>query len=260
MLSTLVARRLLIADEHTVEVAHEALLREWPRLRGLAGGGPPRAAGCTASSPTRPQPNGSAHDRRPRTANTEARGWPPPSTGPKAHDPDLNDSERAFLAASTQQHDRQLRRARRTTAVLASLLVVVFGSPGRWRWCRRSYRPAQPGHRRRKGPGRRGHGPHGQPVRPPGSSPCWRWRRPAEPTQSSVETRGGLLGLSWASSARLTGFKQGFGNDLYAFGLAPDGFTISPQLAAVMAPCGSATLVPGRLAQPRSRPMAACSA
>ena len=34
MLETLVARRLVTAGDGTAEVAHEALLREWPRLRG----------------------------------------------------------------------------------------------------------------------------------------------------------------------------------------------------------------------------------
>ena len=34
MLATLIDRRLVTAAEDTVEVAHEALLREWPRLRG----------------------------------------------------------------------------------------------------------------------------------------------------------------------------------------------------------------------------------
>ena len=29
-------RRLVIADEHAVEVAHEALIRKWPRLTGVA--------------------------------------------------------------------------------------------------------------------------------------------------------------------------------------------------------------------------------
>ncbi len=33
VLAVLTAARLVIADEHTVEVAHEALIREWPRLR-----------------------------------------------------------------------------------------------------------------------------------------------------------------------------------------------------------------------------------
>src|SRR5262249_45680010 len=34
VLAELIDRRLLTATEDTVEVAHEALLREWPRLRG----------------------------------------------------------------------------------------------------------------------------------------------------------------------------------------------------------------------------------
>ena len=48
VIAALADRRLLTISAGTVEVAHEALLREWPRLRG--GSRPmPTVAGCTAT-------------------------------------------------------------------------------------------------------------------------------------------------------------------------------------------------------------------
>ena len=49
VLAVLTEARLLTVDEGTVEVAHEALLREWPRLRGWLDEPTPRAAVFTAT-------------------------------------------------------------------------------------------------------------------------------------------------------------------------------------------------------------------
>ena len=49
VLATLVERRLLVADDGSVELVHEALLEQWPRLAGWLeedARGPPR---CTDS-------------------------------------------------------------------------------------------------------------------------------------------------------------------------------------------------------------------
>jgi DNA-binding SARP family transcriptional activator len=126
VLSSLVARRLLIADEHTVEVAHEALLREWPRLRGWLeedreGRRLHRQLAQAASQWV-------AHGRDPEQLYRGARlaaalDWA------KGHDPDLNQSEREFLEASSLQHEQQLQAARRTTRRLRSFaggLAVVL--------------------------------------------------------------------------------------------------------------------------------------
>ncbi len=50
-LAVLTESRLVTIDEAAVEVAHEALLREWPRLRALAGGGRRGPAPASASDP-----------------------------------------------------------------------------------------------------------------------------------------------------------------------------------------------------------------
>jgi hypothetical protein len=121
VLSSLVARRLLIADEQTVEVAHEALLREWPRLRGWLE--EDRQGRRLHRQLAQAANQWAAHDRDPEQLYRGARlatalDWA------KGHDPDLNQSEREFLEASSHQHEQQLRRARRTTALLAVLLVA----------------------------------------------------------------------------------------------------------------------------------------
>jgi WD40 repeat protein/class 3 adenylate cyclase/energy-coupling factor transporter ATP-binding protein EcfA2 len=127
VLTTLVARRLVIADEHTVEVAHEALLREWPRLRSwLEEDREGRRLHRQLGEATA---DWEAHDHDPEQLYRGARlaaalDWA------KAHAPDLNQPERAFLDASWAHHERQLRRARRTTAVLAGLLVVAVVAGG----------------------------------------------------------------------------------------------------------------------------------
>jgi len=79
VLGVLVGKRLLTAAQEHVEVAHEALLREWPRLRTwldeddagrrLRGHLAPRLPSGTA-------PGGC------RTSSTAGRGWPRLSTGP----------------------------------------------------------------------------------------------------------------------------------------------------------------------------------
>jgi WD40 repeat protein/DNA-binding SARP family transcriptional activator len=217
VLSTLVARRLLIADEHTVEVAHEALLREWPRLRGWLE--EDRQGRRLHHQLAEAANQWVAHDHDPEQLYRGARlaaalDWA------KGHDPDLNDSERAFLAASARQHERQLRRARRTTAVLASLLVVVLVA-GALALVQRSTA-------RRNQVIAAARGLAAQATARTGSQSDLAFLLAVEASRSqdSVETRGGLLTVL-GQSARLTGFKQGFGNDLYAFGLAPDGSTVA---------------------------------
>jgi WD40 repeat protein/DNA-binding SARP family transcriptional activator len=217
VLSTLVARRLLIADDQTVEVAHEALLREWPRLRGWLE--EDRQGRRLHHQLTEAANQWAAHDRDPEQLYRGARlaaalDWA------RGHDPDLNDSERAFLTASTQQHERQLRRARRTTAVLASLLVVVLVA-GALALVQRSTA-------RRNQVIAAARGLAAQATARTGSQSDLAFLLAVEASRSqdSVETRGGLLTVL-GQSARLTGFKQGFGSDLYAFGLAPDGSTVA---------------------------------
>jgi WD40 repeat protein/class 3 adenylate cyclase/energy-coupling factor transporter ATP-binding protein EcfA2 len=127
VLGVLIARRLVIADQDTVEVAHEALLREWPRLRGWLeedreGRRLHHQLGEAAAGWV-------AHERDPEQLYRGARlaaalDWA------RAHTLDLNQREREFLDAGRAHHERQLRRARRTTAVLAGLLVLALVAGG----------------------------------------------------------------------------------------------------------------------------------
>ena len=131
-LSTLVDRRLVVADNGSVEVAHEALLREWPRLRGwLEEDRDGRRLHRHLTE------DAAEWDRTGRDESSLYRGarlgaatdW----TG--QHGDDLNDLERDFLDAATAHHDRELRATRhtarrlRTLAVgLAAMLVVALGA------------------------------------------------------------------------------------------------------------------------------------
>jgi DNA-binding SARP family transcriptional activator/WD40 repeat protein len=122
VLATLVARRLVTADDTTVEVAHEALLREWPRLRTWleddregrrrhrhltetaaaweAGGRDP--AGLYRSTPL-----------------AAAQEWV------SVHPEDANARELEFIDASLKEQDAELRSARRTARRLRRLTLGV---------------------------------------------------------------------------------------------------------------------------------------
>jgi WD40 repeat protein/class 3 adenylate cyclase len=125
VMSVLTARRLLTRDADTVEVAHEALLREWPRLTGWL--------------------EEDAHGRQlHRHLIGAARQWDQASRDAAelyrgarlsavldwaaAHGHELNELERAFVAESSRAAEREAERARRTNRRLRALLagVAVF--------------------------------------------------------------------------------------------------------------------------------------
>jgi DNA-binding SARP family transcriptional activator/WD40 repeat protein len=126
VLAVLTEARLLTADEGAVEVAHEALLREWPRLRDwLAEDADGRhlhqhlihAAGEWRDS-----------DRDPAELYRGARlaaafDWA------TEHDSELNELERSFLeesrAASERDAERQRRAVRRLRTLLAGVGVLL---------------------------------------------------------------------------------------------------------------------------------------
>ena len=125
-LAVLTDARLVTVDEGAVEVAHEALLREWPRLRGwLEEDAEGRrlhqhliqAAGEWQSSERDP----AELYRGARLAS--ALDWA------GSHDPELNELEREFLdqgrAASEREAERQRRTNRRLTALLAGIGVLL---------------------------------------------------------------------------------------------------------------------------------------
>jgi DNA-binding SARP family transcriptional activator/WD40 repeat protein len=126
VVETLVNRRLLTADEDTVEVAHEALLREWPRLRAWL-----------------------EQDREGRRLHRqlteEAAAWEAEgrdlsglyrgarlaaaSDWASVHREDPNALEREFLDLSLAAQDREMRTTRRSAKRLRTLaagLAVVL--------------------------------------------------------------------------------------------------------------------------------------
>ncbi len=134
ILAVLIGRRLVTAADETVEVAHEALLWEWPRLRAwleadrdghrvhrhlAEAAGAWAAAGCA--------PGDLYRDARLQAAQEWA----------DTHPGDANPLEQAFLAASAAAQKHTLQNARRTArrlrslaSVLAILLVIALTTTG----------------------------------------------------------------------------------------------------------------------------------
>ena len=120
VLSTLTRDRLLTQDEGLVEIAHEALIREWPRfagwLRDDAAGQELRGHLTQAAG------QWSGRGRDPGDLYRGARlsaalDWL------QGHDRALNALEREFLSESRVASERQLERQRRTNRRLRSLLA-----------------------------------------------------------------------------------------------------------------------------------------
>jgi DNA-binding SARP family transcriptional activator/WD40 repeat protein len=122
VVAPLTERRLLTVSEGTVEVAHEALLHEWPRLRGWL--------------------DEDAQGRRLHHRLREAAGaWEADGRDPGGlyrgarlaaaldwaaqHDEDVEPTERAFLEAGRRSSGRAQRRLRAGLAGVASLLVLA---------------------------------------------------------------------------------------------------------------------------------------
>jgi WD40 repeat protein/DNA-binding SARP family transcriptional activator len=121
-LAVLTESRLVTVDEGTAEVAHEALLSEWPRLRGwleedaegrrlhqhlIHAAGEWQGAGRDPAELYRGARLASALD------------WA------GDHEPELNELERGFLDESRDASEREAERRRRTNRRLRALLVGV---------------------------------------------------------------------------------------------------------------------------------------
>ena len=114
--------RLLSADDRTVEVAHEALLREWPRLRTwLAEDAQGRQLRAHLTGAARTWEDAGEEDSELyRGARLSATlDWA------STHDRQLNDLERSFLTTSRQAGEREVERQKRTNRRLRGLLVGV---------------------------------------------------------------------------------------------------------------------------------------
>ena len=122
VLARLTEDRLLTRNEDSVEVAHEALLREWPRLRAWLDDD---AEGRRLRGHlTRASKQWDAADRADEELYRGARlsaalDW---STG---HGVELNELERVFLQASRAAGEREAMRQRRTNRRLKTLLAGV---------------------------------------------------------------------------------------------------------------------------------------
>ncbi|MGZ6672812.1 MAG: nSTAND1 domain-containing NTPase, partial [Solirubrobacteraceae bacterium] len=124
-LSVLADQRLVTIGEGEVEVAHEALLREWPRLRGWleedAQGR--RVHGQLIAAARDWQAGGRDPGELYRGARLAAAlDWA------GAHGAELNASERAFLAKSRAAGERSQRRLRAVLAGVAALLVIAVAA------------------------------------------------------------------------------------------------------------------------------------
>jgi WD40 repeat protein/DNA-binding SARP family transcriptional activator len=125
VLAILTDARLLTVSDGTVEVAHEALLREWPRLRGwLEEDREGRRLHTHLAAAAR---EWTARDRDPAELYRGARlsaalEWA------AHHATQLSDREREFIDASRAQAGRQLRRLRMLLGGVAVLLAVAIAA------------------------------------------------------------------------------------------------------------------------------------
>src|SRR5262249_21777533 len=140
VLAELIDRRLLTATEDTVEVAHEALLREWPRLRGWLEEDRDGRRLHRHLADAAVAWQAAKHDEGDLYRGVRlhaARDWA------ASHPGDANRLETDFLTASEAAQDRNLRTARttarrlRTLALgLAALLAVAIVAGGFAAWQR----------------------------------------------------------------------------------------------------------------------------
>ena len=122
VLSALAQDRLITISDGDVEVAHEALLREWPRLRGWL---EEDAEGRRLQLHLRAA--ASSWEAGGRDRGELYRGARLASTldWARDHETDLNDVERAFLDESRLAGERSQRRLRAVLACVASLLALA---------------------------------------------------------------------------------------------------------------------------------------
>jgi WD40 repeat protein/DNA-binding SARP family transcriptional activator len=121
-MAALTDARLVTVAEGTAEVAHEALLHEWPRLRAWLeddAEGRRLHRHITESSHTWDEGGRDTADLYRGARLTAAWEWV------EAHEADLNDLERAFLRASRTASEGEAVRTRRANRRLRSLLVGV---------------------------------------------------------------------------------------------------------------------------------------
>jgi WD40 repeat protein len=122
VLRTLADTRLVTMGQGTVEVAHEALIRHWPTLRGWLD--EDREGRLLHRRLTEAAHEWEALGRDPGAL---LRGTRLATTGDwaTAHDPELNELEREFLTASRRASERDAERQRRVNRRLRGLLAAA---------------------------------------------------------------------------------------------------------------------------------------
>ncbi len=201
LVERLVDARLVSVDGDTVQIAHEALVRVWPRLRGWLDDDVDgqrlfrHLAGAADAWDAMGRPDSELY-RGARLSRVLE--WRDRAT------PDLNACETDFLAASSALSESELRAAE------TRIVREQSGqppAPGCSRGCGRAARPG-PGGRRtcRAGGGPGGPGPRARRgLRPPG--PWWRlsWRTPGGPARRrpcTTTSRPGCCSRSLPSTSR----------------------------------------------------------
>jgi WD40 repeat protein len=122
VLGVLAERRLITISAATVEVAHEALLSEWPRLRGWLDEDAQgrrvqqHVADAARDWDERGRDRGDVYRGARLAAALEWRA---------GHEHELTDTERAFLGASRAEAGRTQRALRMVLAAVAGLLAVA---------------------------------------------------------------------------------------------------------------------------------------
>jgi DNA-binding SARP family transcriptional activator/WD40 repeat protein len=122
ILDALTAERLITVGDDVVEVAHEALLREWPRLRDWLESdveGRRLHRSLTLQSHAWDEGGRDDADLWRGTRLEAALEWA------TSHAAETGNTERAFLAASRRASQRALRRLRALSGVLAVLLAIA---------------------------------------------------------------------------------------------------------------------------------------
>ena len=219
LLDQLVQARLVTADDGTVQFAHEAIIREWPRLRGWLN--EDREGLLLHRHLTRSAHAWEAMGRDPGELYRGARlvatlDW----AGEGA---ELSVEERAFLDASRAEQERELRevrrRARRLRAMLvtAALALVIAIAAGVVAYVQR------------------GHARHSATVAQAGRLAAQsREEAPKHPDRAlllaleagrlddSVDSHGALLG-ALEHASRIRAWLQGFGSPVNATAFSPDG-------------------------------------
>ena len=130
--------RLVTVSDGIVEVAHEALLREWPRLREWID---EDAQGRRLRATSRRRPASGTPPAATRTSSTAAPASPPPSTGAPSTRWSSTSSSAQFVAESREASEQETSRVRRTNRRLRALLAgvavllaaAVAGGSARWR-------------------------------------------------------------------------------------------------------------------------------